>query len=279
MSKLPCKVFISYAHEDKASADTVILTLKSFEIESWIDQEEMRIGKPWQDSAFNGIYECPVVVVIITERATKSDPVKQEILKASELGRAIIGVIGGPGFRPKQDLPSLGLDADLVCVDLSQAPRIASFINAVNEGCEGKHKRPRHPKAQGKYESIKKAFDEEHWEAAYSQVDELIEELGNHEKIGEEFHYMRAVALLKAGCYMDAADSSVSIVLTQCKPTEKADIHLELARCYAEKNSFYTSFERQIKFHLMECIKSLPPDSKQVKSAYELAQRLHLDLL
>src|SRR5688572_18413647 len=71
-------VFISYSHEDRDFAEIVIGEIKKAKIASWIDSEQLRAGKDWQQQIDDSIRQSFVVLVIMTPDAKKSEYVTYE---------------------------------------------------------------------------------------------------------------------------------------------------------------------------------------------------------
>ncbi|MBN2024074.1 MAG: toll/interleukin-1 receptor domain-containing protein [Pirellulales bacterium] len=73
-------VFLSHSSSDKEFIERAAMALKRFEIEPWLDSEEIRHGQPWLDAIFeNGIPNCDCTLVYLTESSLQSAMVKKEI--------------------------------------------------------------------------------------------------------------------------------------------------------------------------------------------------------
>jgi len=74
------KVFLSHSKKDKKFIKRVSDDFKKCQIESWIDEFEIRHGKPWMEAIFqHGISTCDSVLVYLTENSIISQMVKKEI--------------------------------------------------------------------------------------------------------------------------------------------------------------------------------------------------------
>lgn len=74
------RVFLSHCKTDKSFIDKVADDLRKCQIDTWLDEVDIRHGKPWLDSIFQGgIPTCDSVLVYLTEDSIKSSMVKKEI--------------------------------------------------------------------------------------------------------------------------------------------------------------------------------------------------------
>lgn len=74
------RVFLSHSKKDKGFINRVSDDFKKCQIESWIDEFEIRHGKPWMEELFqNGISTCDSVLVYLTDNSILSPMVKKEI--------------------------------------------------------------------------------------------------------------------------------------------------------------------------------------------------------
>ena len=71
---------MSHSKKDKGFINRVSDDFKKCQIESWIDEFEIRPGKPWMEELFqNGISTCDSVLVYLTDNSIVSPMVKKEI--------------------------------------------------------------------------------------------------------------------------------------------------------------------------------------------------------
>lgn len=74
------RVFLSHSSKDKKFIKKVYEDLRICKIEPWLDEFEIRDGKPFLKVIFeDGIPTCDIVIVYITENSIVSDFVKKEI--------------------------------------------------------------------------------------------------------------------------------------------------------------------------------------------------------
>jgi TIR domain len=74
------RVFLSHSKKDVVFIHRLNDDLRKCQIEPWMDEIEIRVGKPWLDAIFeDGIPTCDSVFVYLTERSVDSNMVKKEI--------------------------------------------------------------------------------------------------------------------------------------------------------------------------------------------------------
>lgn len=74
------RVFLSHSKKDVAFVRRLESDLRSCQCEPWIDEVELRHGRPWLDQIFAaGIPSCEVVLCYITDNSIQSEMVQQEI--------------------------------------------------------------------------------------------------------------------------------------------------------------------------------------------------------
>ncbi|HTU03087.1 MAG TPA: toll/interleukin-1 receptor domain-containing protein, partial [Candidatus Sulfotelmatobacter sp.] len=61
-------VFLSYAREDTAAAQRIADALRSYGVEVWFDQSELRGGDVWDQKIRRQIKECAIFMPIVSER-------------------------------------------------------------------------------------------------------------------------------------------------------------------------------------------------------------------
>lgn len=73
-------VFLSHSKKDVEFIKKLADDLRNCQIDPWIDELEIRHGKPWLDEIFeSGIPSCHIVIAYITENSIESRMVRQEI--------------------------------------------------------------------------------------------------------------------------------------------------------------------------------------------------------
>lgn len=72
--------FISYSSSDKEIVSSDVAALRDLGVNIWID-EEMRVGREWQDEAFNAMEDpnCKLVIFYISEASLTSENVLEEL--------------------------------------------------------------------------------------------------------------------------------------------------------------------------------------------------------
>ncbi len=101
---MPHDVFISYAHEDKITADTVCTGLEQAGIRCWIAPRDIKPGEKYNRAIIKGINSARVVVLIFSQHVFASEFVESEIERAFSKRLGIIP------FRLENIQPSEGLE-------------------------------------------------------------------------------------------------------------------------------------------------------------------------
>lgn len=74
------RVFLSHSKKDIEFIKRLDADLRACQCEIWIDEIEIRHGKPWLDEVFSaGIPSCEIVLCYITSNSVQSVMVRQEI--------------------------------------------------------------------------------------------------------------------------------------------------------------------------------------------------------
>ncbi len=94
-------VFISYASQDAAVADTVVEALERAGLKCWIAPRDVVPGALYADEIVRAINQCQVVVVILSDRAVASPHVGKEIERASSKRRRIVALRIGAVSLPR----------------------------------------------------------------------------------------------------------------------------------------------------------------------------------
>ena len=84
------KVFISYASQDAAIATALCDALEAASILCWIAPRDVRPGDFYADAIVQGITNCPVFVLIMSQAAVDSPHVLREVERASSKRRPIV---------------------------------------------------------------------------------------------------------------------------------------------------------------------------------------------
>jgi hypothetical protein len=75
-------VFISYSHQDKATADAACTALEAEGIRCWIAPRDVAPGADWAAAILNAIDRCRVMVLIFSSNANHSRQIHREVQQA-----------------------------------------------------------------------------------------------------------------------------------------------------------------------------------------------------
>ena len=79
------KIFISYAHQDKRTADIIAKTCKAQKIDYFFDRHNLNIGDIYPEEIYNYINSADLFILCWSENAAKSSYVKKEYTQALSL--------------------------------------------------------------------------------------------------------------------------------------------------------------------------------------------------
>ena len=97
-------VFISYASQDKQTADAVCATLETNAIRCWIAPRDVVPGKAWAESITEAMTESRVMVLVFSAKANQSERISREVNLAANYSVVIIP------FRIEDVKPSKALE-------------------------------------------------------------------------------------------------------------------------------------------------------------------------
>ncbi len=83
-------VFVSYANEDKATADALVATLEQQQIRCWIAPRDVSPGKSYAEALVEAIGDAQVMVLVFSANANNSPHVMREVERAASKGTAIL---------------------------------------------------------------------------------------------------------------------------------------------------------------------------------------------
>ena len=83
-------VFISHSSLDRELATTVCSALEASAIACWIAPRDIVPGQSWGGSIVKALDECPVMVLVLTERANGSRHVIKEVERADSKAARIL---------------------------------------------------------------------------------------------------------------------------------------------------------------------------------------------
>ena len=75
-------VFISYSHQDKATADAVCASLERAGIRCWIAPRDIVPGTDWGESIIDAMARAEIMVLIFSGHANSSAQIKREVERA-----------------------------------------------------------------------------------------------------------------------------------------------------------------------------------------------------
>ena len=93
---MPKDIFISYSRRDQEFVTRLASDLNAQVAGVWFDQSAIQLGQRWHDEIMDGIRECKAFILVLSPDAMESRYVREEVNKASELGKTIFPVI----YRP-----------------------------------------------------------------------------------------------------------------------------------------------------------------------------------
>jgi WD40 repeat protein len=89
---MPYEVFVSYAHQDKSTADAACALLEREGIRCWIAPRDIEPGADWGAAVINAIKSCRAVVLVFSAAANTSPQILREVERAVHLGVPVIPV-------------------------------------------------------------------------------------------------------------------------------------------------------------------------------------------
>lgn len=90
LQAMPHDVFVSYASDDKPTADAVCATLENRGIRCWIAPRDILPGMDWGGAIVDAISASRVMVVVYSAKANDSPQIKREVERAVNRGLAVI---------------------------------------------------------------------------------------------------------------------------------------------------------------------------------------------
>ena len=83
-------VFISYATQDRPTAEAACRALENAGLSCWIAPRDIHPGSPWGEAIVNAIGQCGSFVLVFSGAANHSNHVPRELARAVDLGLTII---------------------------------------------------------------------------------------------------------------------------------------------------------------------------------------------
>jgi WD40 repeat protein len=100
------KVFISYSHADTTIARKIVDALKSHELDSWVDWEDIPPTAEWMEQIHKGIEEADAFIILLSPSSVFSPYCQQETEHAAKNNKRLLPVVVGD-FDPKDISPIL----------------------------------------------------------------------------------------------------------------------------------------------------------------------------
>ena len=83
-------VFISYASQDAAVADSIVESLEQHGLRCWLAPRDVRPGAEYAEAIVRAINEAEAVVLVLSKSAIASDHVGREVERAASKHKPII---------------------------------------------------------------------------------------------------------------------------------------------------------------------------------------------
>jgi TPR repeat protein len=96
-------VFISYPHQEKATADAACAALESSKIRCWIAPRDVAPGAEWAGSIVHAIDNCRAMVLIFSSHTNQSRQIRREVQRAFDKEKPVVP------FRIENVIPEEGL--------------------------------------------------------------------------------------------------------------------------------------------------------------------------
>ena len=93
---IPMHVFISYSHSDTTFADKLTKSLEQANYEVWLDSTDIQTGARWDDEIVKGLNSSEIFLVLLSNKATASQNVKDEIGYALDHDKQILPILLEP---------------------------------------------------------------------------------------------------------------------------------------------------------------------------------------
>lgn len=107
------KVFVSYAHSDRALAEQLFRTLHSMPVEFW-SADQLKVGENWSDVLRSRIRDSQYFVLLLTPNTFESSWVQQELGAAWALGKRIVAVASDERLVDKLPVDVPGLETLMI---------------------------------------------------------------------------------------------------------------------------------------------------------------------
>src|ERR1700688_1960144 len=101
---MPHDVFISYATEDKRTADAVCAAIEARGFRCWMAPRDVIAGMPYGEAIMKAIQGCRAMVLVFSSHANTSPHIPKEVERAVSKGMMIVP------FRIEDVAPAQSLD-------------------------------------------------------------------------------------------------------------------------------------------------------------------------
>ena len=124
------QIFISYSSKDANLANALVARLEAADHRCWIAPRDIPPGSPWADSIMNGLEQCRMMVLLLSQNANMSPVVLREVDRAVNKGLLLLPVM------LENVMPSGGLELYVGAVhwlDATTPPFEEHLDNLVNK--------------------------------------------------------------------------------------------------------------------------------------------------
>jgi hypothetical protein len=83
-------VFISYASEDKTTADAACAFMERRNIRCWVAPRDIQPGQPYGEAIIDAIHNCRLMVLILSSSSNLSPHVPKEVERAVSAGKTVV---------------------------------------------------------------------------------------------------------------------------------------------------------------------------------------------
>jgi hypothetical protein len=90
------QIFVSYSHADSEFTARLVQELEELSYDIWLDRTDIRTGSHWDDEIVRGLNSSQIFLVILSDAATTSQNVKDEIGYAVDHGMQIVPLLIEP---------------------------------------------------------------------------------------------------------------------------------------------------------------------------------------
>jgi hypothetical protein len=128
---MPHDVFINHATAGKLTAYAICSQLESIGIRCWILPRDLNMGIAWDQSIADAVKSCRLMILVLSDYATRSDRVERQLELAFNHGVIVIPFRIEPNSLPSEGPSSLDSVHWLDTVTPETAQRLSSLCNLV----------------------------------------------------------------------------------------------------------------------------------------------------